>query len=154
MNLCRKWSECKAHLLLLIPCHTDSLHCRVVKASAHRSFVDVGGRWVARKQIASITSTLSRTASWEELVQREESPSAAIISSELQKVYYTFREETSFLENSPVNLVLHFMGIYDKALNVQVKNLKIPHILLNFSQALKWNKQSGVYLYPGDNQHQ
>lgn len=137
MNLCRKWSECKAHLFLLIPCHANSLHCRVVKAPAHRCFGDVGGRWVARKQIASITSALSRAASWEELVQREESPSAAtIISSEPQKVYCTFREETFPLENSPSNLVLHCMGIFDKALNIQETNLKIPHILLNISKTL------------------
>lgn len=40
----------------------QSLHSRdqlVVKASAHRCFRAVGGRWVARRQIASITSTLT-----------------------------------------------------------------------------------------------
>lgn len=56
------------------------------------------------------------------------------------------------LENNPSNLVLPFMGIYDKALNIQETNLKIPHMLLNISKTLKWNKQSGVNLYPGDYQ--
>lgn len=53
----------KVHLFILIPVHTGSfLHSRelpAVKASAHRCFIAAGGRWVARKQIASITSTLT-----------------------------------------------------------------------------------------------
>lgn len=82
---------------------------------------------------------LGPAASWEELLQRENSPAAAVISSELEKVYYTFREETISLENNPSHSVLHFMGIYDKAFYIQETNLKIPHIPLNISQTWKWN---------------
>lgn len=80
---------------------------------------------------------LSKAASWEELLHREKSLAATAISSELEKGYYTFKEETFSVENNPSNSVLLLMYIYDKAFYIQWKNLKIPHIPLNISQTLK-----------------
>lgn len=156
MNLCRKWSGCKIHLFLLAPCHSDSLCTAGLSkhqpTEALQMWVE-GGQQGSRLQ-ASLQPSPSQSSQLRGAGVEGRITFCCHHLLWASKGALHLHNGDAFIREQDTDVSSALRGHLQQSFEHQETNLKIPHILLNISQTLKWNKQSDVYLNPGDCQYQ